>query len=69
MLSFFENPWVICNGTSIISSIIVFFITNAIYRYKNNLKHCKQINSANRDILHTLKQVRCREWIARKRNR
>ena len=56
MLSFFENPWVVGIGTGIISSIIVFLITNMIHRYKNNLKHREQINSANRDIIHTLKQ-------------
>lgn len=51
MLSFFENSWVVGTCTGIISSIFVFFITNA----KNNSRRFEQINSANREIIHSLR--------------
>lgn len=55
MLAFLQNPWVVGIGGGIISGIIVFFITNWIYRRKDNSKYIEQINSANTDIIRALK--------------
>lgn len=54
MPSFFENSWVIGAGTGIISSISSFFIIKAIDN-NNNSKHLEQVNSANREIIQTLR--------------
>lgn len=55
MLAFLQNPWVVGIGAGIISGIIVYFITNWIYKRKDDSKHIHQINSANKDIIHALR--------------
>ncbi|WP_298035244.1 hypothetical protein [uncultured Dysosmobacter sp.] len=55
MLSFLQNPWVVGIGGGIISGIIVFFITNWIYKRKDASKYLEQISRANTDIIQTLK--------------
>lgn len=51
MKEFLSNAWVV----SIISGIIVFFLTNAIIIFQNRRKHKKQINDANTTILNRLR--------------
>lgn len=55
MLSFLQNAWVVGIGGGIISGMIVFFITNWIYKRKDNSKYLEQISRANSDIIHVLK--------------
>lgn len=51
MKEFLSNSWVV----SIISGIIVFFLTNTIIMIQNRRKHKKQINDANTMILNRLR--------------
>lgn len=51
MKDFLSNSWVV----SIISGIIVFFLTNAILMLQNRRKHKKQINDANSMVLNRLR--------------
>lgn len=51
MKEFLSNSWVV----SIISGIIVFFLTNAIIMLQNRRKHKKQISDANTMVLNRLR--------------
>ena len=51
MKEFLSNSWVV----SIISGIIVFFLTNAIIMLQNRRKHKKQISDANLKVLNRLR--------------
>lgn len=51
MKDFLSNSWVV----SIISGIIVFFLTNAIIMLKDRRKHKKQISDANSMVLNRLR--------------
>ena len=55
MLSFLRNQWVVGIGGGIVSGIIVYFITNWLYKRKDNSKYLEQIENANLDIIRTLK--------------
>lgn len=55
MLSFLQNSWVVGIGGGIISGIIVYFITNWLYKRKDNSKYLEQISRANMDIIQDLK--------------
>lgn len=55
MLAFLQNSWVIGIGGGIISGIIVYFITNWLYKRKDNSRYLEQISRANLDIVQTLK--------------
>lgn len=55
MLDFLQNSWVVGIGGGIISGIIVYIITNWMYKRKDNSKYLEQINRANTDIIHALK--------------
>ena len=55
MLAFLQNSWVVGIGGGIISGIIVYFITNLLYKRKDNSKYLEQINRANLDIIQALK--------------
>lgn len=55
MLSFLRNQWVVGIGGGIVSGIIVYFITNWLYKRKDNSKYLEQIENANVDIIRTLK--------------
>lgn len=55
MFAFLQNQWIVGIGGGIISGIIVYFITNHIYRKKDNSKYIEQINNANTDIIRALK--------------
>lgn len=51
MKEFLSNSWVV----SILSGILVFFITNSVIMLQNRRKHKKQINDANNAILNRLR--------------
>lgn len=51
MKEFLSNSWVV----SIISGILVFFITNALILLQNRRKHKKQIKDANSMVLNHLR--------------
>ena len=51
MKEILSNAWVV----SIISGIIVFFLTNTIIMIQNKRKHKKQINDANTMVLNRLR--------------
>lgn len=51
MKEFLSNSWVV----SIISGILVFFITNSVIMLQNRRKHKKQINDANTMVLNRLR--------------
>jgi len=55
MLSFLQHQWVVGIGTGIISGFIIFFTSMWILRRKDNSKHLEQINTANSEIIRTLK--------------
>ena len=55
MLAFLQNSWVVGIGGGIVSGIIVYFITNWLYKRKDNSKYLEQINRANMDIIQALK--------------
>ena len=55
MLAFLQNPWVVGIVGGIVSGIIVYFITNWLYKRKDNSKYLEQINRANLDIIQVLK--------------
>lgn len=55
MLAFLQNSWVVGIGGGIVSGIIVYFITNWLYKHKDNSKYLEQINRANMDIIQALK--------------
>lgn len=55
MLAFLQNSWVVGIGGGIVSGIIVYFITNWLYKRKDNSKYLEQISLANMDIIQDLK--------------
>lgn len=55
MLDFLTNEWVVGIGGGIVSGIIVYYITNWLYKRKDNSKYLQQIDNANLDIIRTLK--------------
>ncbi len=52
---FFSNAWVVGILGGIISGIIVYFITKWMFQRKDNSKYLEQINTANMDVIRTLK--------------
>lgn len=55
MFDFLQNQWVVGIGGGIVSGIIVYLITKWIFQRKDNSKYLEQINTANMDIIRTLK--------------
>lgn len=55
MFAFLQNQWVVGIGGGIVSGIIVYLITKWIFQRKDNSKYLEQINTANMDIIRTLK--------------
>jgi hypothetical protein len=55
MIDFLQNPWVVGVAGGIISGIIVFYITQWIFRRKDNSKYIEQISLANSEIIRILK--------------
>ena len=55
MQNFLHNQWIIGIGAGIVSGIIVFFITRWFLRRKDKSAYIKLIESANAEIISTLK--------------
>ena len=52
-----NNPWVTGIGGGTISSLIVFFITRYILRKRENKEYNQKIETANNEIIHTIRPL------------
>lgn len=57
VFSFFSNPWVIGIAGGIISSLLVYGITNFILSKRENREYLQKVNAANNEILYTIRPL------------
>ena len=56
-MNILNNPWVIGIGGGVISSLIVFFVTQYISRKKGKREYLQKIKMANNDILYFIRPL------------
>lgn len=56
-MNFLNNQWLIGIGTSIISGIIVFFITKKFFSTKENKEYSQKVKTANNEILYAIRPL------------
>lgn len=55
LINLLQNSWVVGIVGGIVSGIIVYFITNLLYKRKDNSKYLEQIERANTEIIQSIK--------------
>ncbi|QPA27180.1 hypothetical protein IR196_04760 [Brucella anthropi] len=55
MYEWLNNAWVIGIGGSVVSGVIVSYITRLLFKNKDNIENLQKINAANREVIYAIR--------------
>lgn len=57
MMEILNNPWIIAIGSSVISGLIVYFVTNRLLVKRHDKEYSQKVTTANNELLYTMRPL------------